>query len=130
MKGNQDTEILEALIELKNQIQDMRRALTEAELEDKGTEQSSPDYNEEFKMELTPQEMNALLYSPFNDKTDNPESGDHIQYSNEIAELKNDFIKLQEQIGTEITDIKRSVSVLSEMWGRLELEVRKLKKYR
>lgn len=130
MKGDQDMEILEALIELKNQIQDMRRALTDVELEDKKPEESYPDVTEEFKMELTPQEMSALLYSPFNEKTDKPTPGEYAQNADEIAELRSDFIKLREQTETEITDIKRSVAVLSEMWGQHELEFRKFKKYR
>lgn len=130
MKGDQDMEILEALIELKNQIQDMRRALTDVELEDNAVEQSDPDHAEEFKMELTPQEMSALLYSPIIDKTDKPNQEDLSQQATDIGELRNDFIKLREHIEAEITDIKRSVSILSEMWGKLELDVRKFKKYR
>lgn len=130
MNGDQDIEILEALIELKEQIQDMRRALTDVEIEDNKFEESHPGDTEEFKMELTPQEMSALLYSPFNEKTDKPTPGEYAQNSDEIAKLRNEFIKLREQTETEITDIKRSVTVLSEMWGQHELEFRKFKKYR
>lgn len=130
MQGDQDMEILEALIELKNQIQDMRRALSDVDLEDNKIEESYPHESEEFKIELTPQEMNALLYSPFNEQMGKPSPGNYPQQANEIAELRNDFIKLREKTETEISDIKRSVAVLSEMWGKHELEVRKFNKYR
>lgn len=129
MNSNHDMEILEALIELKSLIQDMRMALSNKDFEDKNSVVPDTNDSDEYQMELTPQEMKALLFSSPHDKESKLSLGIEPNFLNEITDLRNEFIKLREQTEKEFTDLKRSVSVLSEMWGRHELEILKNRKY-
>lgn len=133
MNDNQDIEILEALVELKNQIQDLRRVLADSIDEESTSEEVTPLNDastiDDYRMELSPQEMNALLFPTPADRLPQQGSVNESDCREETVQLRKEFTNFNEQTSREINDLKQSVVLLSEMFGRHELEIKKANRF-
>ena len=125
MKDYDSGQVMEALADLRNQIKEIRKLLSPSGGRETPAGEIYSVGNGEYKVELTPNEMDALLFSP--PRQDNgkiPEKND----GDDIGEIRDELKALKEQHESDYRDLKKYIIALSEMWGRLELEVTKLKK--
>ncbi|MFA5881794.1 MAG: hypothetical protein WC834_06305 [Eubacteriales bacterium] len=139
-------EIMEALSALKSQLKEIRENLSTSGDDEMSFVRTYSSEIDDFETTLTPHEINALLFTPVEDKKtrvsgeNGQNSGRHTEgdsgrdsemdAADEIIEIRTKLAALTEQSDKELAEIKTSISALSEMWGRHELEILRMKKHR
>lgn len=141
-------EIMEALSALKSQLKEIRENLSTSGDDEMSFVQTYSSEIDDFETTLTPHEINALLFTPVEDKKSRAfskcgngnengrernsgvDSGidSEIDSGGEITEIGKKLATLREHNDKELAEIKESISALVEMWGRHELEILRMKK--
>lgn len=127
MVEDSETKILAALTELKNQLQNVRGIITQTGNEEEIWQEKNQERNQEksdnYTVNITPDELTALLsLSPTEAAADFTAETSN---ADELIEIKTAFLKFQEQTASEIKNLQQSITILSEMWGLHEMEIRK-----
>ena len=138
-------EIMEALSALKSQLKEIRENLSTSGDDEMSSVRTYSSEIDDFETTLTPHEINALLFTPVEDKKtrvsgeNGQNSGRHTEKdsgrdsemdaADETTEIRTELAAHREQNEKNLAKIKASISALSEMWGRHELEILRMKKY-
>lgn len=130
MKDEDNKIILEALLGLKNNLREIREALADSEVYHESGDIGIEDIQslDDFTTEITEQELKALLLEPLNYQKPADANPYITNGGNDIEQLKREMIKHREETEKEFGDLKEYINHLSEMWGRHELEILKIKK--
>lgn len=125
-------EIMEALSALKSQLKEIRENLSPSGDDEMSFVQAYSSEIDDFETTLTPHEINALLFTPVEDKKSRvlDECGNGSGNDSERNSGVDNPATLREQNDKDLAEIKESISALSEMWGRHELEILRMKKHR
>lgn len=138
MTEHDNGKILDDLWDLKKQLKELRVFLAALDDDETATGEAYSSSNDEFKVELTPNERNALLFSPLDEgqRKSSGEAGTGVGGASagrtgaaDVGDIREELSRLKDRQEKELDEIKKYISVLSEMWGRHELEIAKIKKY-
>jgi DNA-binding transcriptional MerR regulator len=129
MYNHEEGKIMETLWDVKNQLKEIRELLADPDDNETAAGETYASDPGAYRAELSPQELNALLSSPYKEKEVNTSAVKAKEPSGDVAEIKGELAKLKEKNKKELDELKKYIWVLSEMWGRHELEIARMKKY-
>lgn len=128
MYNHEAGKIMETLWDVKNQLKEIRELLADPDDDETAAGETHANDTGGYRAELSPQELNSLLSSPYKEKDVNASADKAKDLSDNVAEIKEELNKLREKNQKELDELKKYIWVLSEMWGRHELEIARMKR--